>query len=152
MAWLNTAPEQDEPEVAAPPKQGRPTKPAKPAVPLTRREALVKTGVQTFAMPPCQASYVLGHLFDIGPTLLDGSGESPITHAEIAHYQANTGVDLNAWEACTLRRLSQVYIAESYKSKAADYPAPWQQAEYVTPVKQAKTQSVKNAMRALAAI
>lgn len=93
---------------------------------LTRREHLAKDGIETPVMPPCSAQYVLGYLFEIGPTAAVGMGEGPITHSEIAAWMGNTGIRLSPWEARMLRRLSVDYLRESSRATQRGHPAPWQ--------------------------
>lgn len=69
-----------------------------------------------------EAGYLIGYLYEIGPAL-DGG---PLTHQELGCWQANTGIELTAWQARTLRRLSQEYVAESHKAEKRDAQPPWQ--------------------------
>lgn len=103
-------------------------------------------------MPDCEAYYLIAYLFEIGPTVINGMGESPVTQAEISHFQSNTGIELNTWEARNLRRLSMVYLSASYQAKAMDAPAPWQRADYATLPSQRKSQTSRDAIRALASL
>ena len=115
---------------------------------VSRREALKRGGMDEPDMPPCDALYLVGYLFEIGPTLPAGMGEGPLTHGEIASWQSNTGVRLESWEARLLRRLSLDYLNESYKARARDCPAPWGDA----PVPNLKAERTRNALRALATL
>ena len=103
-------------------------------------------------MPPCDAGYLLGVLFEIGPTVPAGMGAGPITHGEIDAWQRNTGIALSAWECRTLRRLSMDYLGESHKATARDCPAPWEDAPYVAPVLNVKAERTRDALRALATL
>ena len=77
-AWLNAVPEKPEGDKSKEPEK-------------SRRETLG----DTIEMPPCDCGYLVGYLFEVGPTM----GESPVTHTEIANWQRNTGIELNSWEA-----------------------------------------------------
>ena len=68
---------------------------------------------------------MVDYLWDAGPCMTGGMGKSPLTHSEIKAWQDNTGIELTAWEAQTLRRLSNAFVAESEDAKAPDCPAPW---------------------------
>jgi hypothetical protein len=103
-------------------------------------------------MPPCAAYYLVNYLFETGPTVVNGMGESPISQGDIASFQSNTGIELSAWEARTLRRLSLVYISASFKAKEPEAPAPWQKASYAALPKLQKATSQRDAIRALAKI
>lgn len=138
-AWLNAVPDKAEdadPDTKAPD--------------ISRREVLQKKGVDDLDMPDCEAYYLVSYLFEIGPTVMNGMGEAPITQSDIADFQTNTGIDLNAWDARSLRRLSMVYLSASYKAKKPDAPAPWQEASYVLSIPNSKAESSRNRVRALA--
>lgn len=76
-------------------------------------------------MPPVDAGYLLGYLFEIGPTMAGGMGAGPVTNQEILAWQALTGITLDAWEARTLRSLSCEYLAESHRAEKRGAKAPW---------------------------
>lgn len=76
-------------------------------------------------MPDVEAEYLLGYLFEVGPTLLSGMGEAPLTHEELAAWQRNTGIELNTWEARTLLRLSREHMLQSQRSTKSNCEAPW---------------------------
>lgn len=116
-AWLNAAPESLDSD-----KGNAPKKP--------RREAL-KKGDEDLEMPPCEAPYLVGYLFEIGPTMAAGMGASPLTHGEIESWQRNTGISLNTWEVRTLKRLSLDYLGESQRAIERGRPAPWADAPYL---------------------
>ncbi len=81
-------------------------------------------------MPPCEALYLAGWLFEIGPTMVAGMSEGPLTHGEIESWQRNTGISLNTWEARILKRMSIDYLSESRKATERGYPSPWIDAPY----------------------
>ena len=81
-----------------------------------------REGMAGIEMPDCDAHYIVGYLFEIGPSI----GEQPLSHGELLAWQQNTGIELNAWESRILRRLSIEYMNESHKAKAIDCPSPWQ--------------------------
>lgn len=101
-------------------------------------------------MPPCDAGYMIGYLFELGPTIAAGMSDGPIPHSEIEAWQRNTGIELDAWEARTLRRLSFDYLVESHKATAIDCPAPWTEAGEVKAAPNRAAESLRSAMRALA--
>lgn len=113
---------------------------------VSRREALKKKGIDPPEMPPCDAPHLVAWLFEIGPTQPAGMGEGPLTHGELASWQANTGITLQSWEARLLRRLSLDYLDQSHKARARDCPAPWGDA----PVPNLKAERTRDALRALA--
>ncbi len=101
-------------------------------------------------MPPCAASHIVGYLFEIGPVVLVGMGQGPISHVEIAAWQCNTGIDLDSWEARTLRSLSHEYLVESVQATNRDCPAPWQEAPYAVPPENLVAERMKRETRELA--
>lgn len=77
-------------------------------------------------MPPLEwGEYLIGHLFDVGPTMPGGMGDSPLTSQELQAWQDQSGVEFQPWEFQLLRRLSREYWAESQKSIKPDCPAPY---------------------------
>lgn len=75
--------------------------------------------------PPCEAAYLVNFLFEVGPVESGGMSPSPLSHREIEAWQRNVGVELNAWEATTLRRLSQEYLGMSSEATSPSCPPPW---------------------------
>lgn len=77
-------------------------------------------------MPPLDGSdYLIGDLFEIGPTMAAGMGEGPLTFGEIQAWIELTGVKRQPWEIRFLRRLSLEYLAQSHKSTKPDCLAPY---------------------------
>lgn len=70
---------------------------------------------------PGSAAYLLGHFWQVGPTL----GEGAITSGELRHYQENMGITLSPWECKTLHRLSVEFVNESHKATKRDCPPPF---------------------------
>lgn len=70
-------------------------------------------------------AYLLGYLFEIGPAMSGPAGPCEISHEEICCWQDLTGIDLQAWEARTLRRLSREYVDEMNRATSRDAAAPW---------------------------
>jgi hypothetical protein len=83
--------------------------------------------------------HVMSYLFEIGPTMHGEMGEYPLTHSELRAWMDNTGIELNAWESRTLRRLSMDYLAEQQAATSATAEPPWTDAPYarVDPAEQA---------------
>lgn len=115
----------------------------------SRIEAFKKAGITDIEMPECEALYLVGYLYEIGPATSGGMGESPITHAELRSWQYNTGIELNSWEVRTVVRLSREYLSESQKAKIPTAPAPWVDAPYTKLLAALKLQQALNAMVAL---
>lgn len=81
-------------------------------------------------MPPVEgAGYLLGYLWEVGPTLVAGMGAGPITHGELLAWMDLTGIPLQPWEARFLRRLSHEYLVEAHKAEKRDCKAPWRTAD-----------------------
>lgn len=101
-------------------------------------------------MPPCDAGYLVAYLFELGPTTPAGMDDGPISHGEIEAWQRNTGIELDAWECRTLKRLSIEYMSENRKATARDCPAPWLAAPYLKPLPSLAAERTRDALRALA--
>ncbi len=138
-AWLNAVPERADNDKSKKPN-------------VSRREALEKDGDEAPEMPPIDAAYLIGYLWEIGPSVAAGMGSGPISHTEIESWQRNTGIELNAWEARTLRRLSMDYVSESQKATAIDAEAPWQESPDVIEAPNRAAEDMRSAIRALAAL
>lgn len=108
-AWLNTAPEKPE---------NAPTRIDKMRDQRNEPEYLP-------AHPDCVAIHVASYLWEVGPGVPIGMGMAPITQGEIRHWQDNTGITLNSWEARALRTLSSEYLEESHLAKNPARRAPW---------------------------
>lgn len=118
----------------------------------SRREAFKNDGLEDLDMPPCDAIHIVGYLFETGPTVAAGMGESVLSHSEIRAWQSNTGVNLQAWEARYMRKLSAEYLCESHAAKKRDCPAPWLDAPYLKPAKNIVACRMQQALIALAAM
>ena len=116
VAWLNTAPN--------PPPSAK-TSQATSNKTMTRLQQL-EANARTPELPDAgPGAYLVGYLFDAGPVGQGGMGPATISHNEIAAWQNNTGIELTAWEARTLRALSADYIAASKDAQAHDAPPPY---------------------------
>lgn len=64
-------------------------------------------------------------LFRWGPGKKDG----PLEPADLVNWQALTGVELTAWQAETLYRMSEAYVVEIGQAVKHDAPCPWPEGE-----------------------
>ena len=119
---------------------------------VSRREALLSAGVDEPSMPPCDALHIVGYLFDMGPVSAGGMSGAPLTYLEIQAWQQCSGVELDAWEARTLRRLSGEYLSESARAVKRDCKAPWIHPDEVKAAPSRAAEDLRAAMRALAAL
>lgn len=71
------------------------------------------------------AGYLVDYLFDVGPVGYGAMGAVPLGWPELTHWQINTGIALESWEASTLRRLSIEYVIASRAAESPTCPAPW---------------------------
>lgn len=77
-------------------------------------------------LPPLLAGeYLVGYLWEVGPSMSNGMGGSPITFGEIRAWQAQTGCELTVWEVRTLRRMSIAYASQAHDADRIECPAPW---------------------------
>jgi len=92
---------------------------------MTRQERMQAAG-SVVPMPPLGAArHLVEALFDAGPVGYGAMGIIPLTHSEIAAWQANTGAELEAWQAQALRRLSHDYVSMSQKAESETCTAPY---------------------------
>jgi hypothetical protein len=92
---------------------------------LSRRERIECDGGEIEMPPLDQGEYLIGYLYEVGPTVAAGMGAGPVTFAEMAAWQAARGFELEPWEARLLRRLSVDYLAESHRATQRDCQPPW---------------------------
>jgi hypothetical protein len=93
------------------------------------------------AMPPLDCGeHLVGLLWNWGPTMCTSMGDSPLTHQELSYCQANTGIELSAWEAETLIRLSREYLGESHRATKRDCKPPFAESTEGEQVKRAELQ------------
>lgn len=59
-------------------------------------------------LPYNPAPFITDWLMDVGPTAPGGDG--PVTYQELEAWSGLTGIELDAWEARTLRRLSRSFV------------------------------------------
>lgn len=71
--------------------------------------------------PPNPAEHITDWLMEIGPTM----GDRVVTEQELVAWQSNSGIELDAWESRTIRRLSRAYLAQHYAAEEPDCPQPF---------------------------
>lgn len=69
--------------------------------------------------------YLVKILFDIGPCLNLGMGLCALSWTDISSWQECTGVELDAWQANLIRRLSIEYAQEYSAASDPNRPAPY---------------------------
>lgn len=79
------------------------------------------------AMPEVRARYMLVYLLEIGPMMAG----SAVSQQEIAAWQSNTGIALDAWESRFLRALSSEYASELIRAEAPARVSPWERTRLV---------------------
>ncbi|WP_223799116.1 hypothetical protein [Sphingomonas nostoxanthinifaciens] len=116
MAWLAATPKPDERTRRAKREKDRPG--------ISRLDAMKRHGVEP-EMPVNPAPHIINRLIEVGLVEAAGMGASPMSWREINDWQRATGVDLSAWEARLLRRLSSEYLAEGRRAESENCPPPW---------------------------
>ena len=116
VAWLNAVPES-----IARPGAKTPTATASGS----RRERLVRDGLQPQLPIVAAGGHVLTWLFEVGPTQQSGMGPTPITFQELESWQRQTGLELQPWEVRMLRHLSLEYLQESQAAVKSDRKPPY---------------------------
>jgi len=108
-----------------------------------------REGVEV-TMPECPLLFMVGYLFEIGPTIPNGMGDAPVSHLEISAWQQNTGFVLDSWQATTLHKLSLAYLSESQRATKPDAEAPWADAPYLKQQSNLVALQMQRAMQELA--
>lgn len=75
---------------------------------------------------PSEALFLVGYLFDAGPTSAAGQHGAALTWTDLRAWQAGAGINLPPWQLRLLRRLSGEYLSESLTANAHDAPPPWE--------------------------
>lgn len=135
-AWLNTAPTQS----------GKVSERSKPK---TRLEQIKETGGR-IPLPPNPARYLTDWFFEIGPTSPAGMGEGPIGWTDITAWQSLTGIELQPWEARTIRRLSIAFVHQRSVAKEPDCPAPYKDETLAVAQRNKVDQQFKALFKAMA--
>ena len=91
---------------------------------MTRLKRMKERG-ESPRWPPNPAPQITDFLFDIGPTVASDSGERSIEWSDFPAWQAMTGIELDVWEARTIRRLSRAFLAERHAAEKPDCPEPF---------------------------
>lgn len=105
---------------------------------------------QAPALPPVSAGYLASWWLEIGSTVPTGMGEAPIGWADLAAWQEINGVELDPWEAKTIRAMSSAFIGMRYEAKKPGCPAPYS-VETDKDVEDRVTQQFGAIMKTLAA-
>lgn len=85
----------------------------------------MKVRGETALWPPNPAPHVIDWFREIGPTTAGPMGEAAITWEEMVAWERVTGIELSAWEARTIRRLSQAFIAQRHDAERPDCTPPY---------------------------
>lgn len=136
IAWLNTAPE--------PPKR----KGAKPEKQPTRLHRM-KADKLTPSLPDNPAPYITDWLMEIGPLASTGMGPAPLGWAEIRAWQDSVGIELDPWEARTIRQLSKEFLTTMHEAKDPTFPAPFQSAQDIERNRGAVDRQLRNTFAAI---
>lgn len=113
-AWLHAAPKRPEKSKDAPVSR------------LKKMRQDRKDETYMPDMPPLEGGeHLIGYLWEVGPVMPAGMGNSAVTHQEIVAWEKLTGIDLQAWEARWLRALSGEYMAAHHAAQEPTAPAPW---------------------------
>ncbi|CDO37149.1 hypothetical protein [Novosphingobium sp. KN65.2] len=98
-------------------------------------------------LPHNPLPYLTEWLFEIGPTSPGGMSAAAIGWRDMEAWQGLSGVDLEPWEARTLRRLSSDFVAMLHDAKAIDCPPPYATNESNN--REAVSRKVGNAFRSM---
>ena len=112
LAWLNTAPDIEH--------RGPGPKP----LPVSRIAAMRERG-EPILWPLNPAPHVTDWLLDIGPAAAGPMGDVPLPWTEITEWQRNVGIELDAWEARTIRALSRAFVSQRHAAERPNCPPPY---------------------------
>lgn len=102
-------------------------------------------------MPPVSGFHsLLAYLFEIGPVLEGAMGPVRLTNEELLAWQTNTGKRLAPWECRFILGLSRAYRDELATAGKRDAPPPWTPEEVAPEVLAAVSDSLRDAIRAMA--
>lgn len=73
--------------------------------------------------------YLVGYLYEIGPSGYTGDGITPITWIEMDAWSKRTQTDIEPWDFIQLRNLSMAFVKEAMAAKNSERAAPWQVEE-----------------------
>lgn len=137
LAWLNTG------------ARGKDGKAGKTRLELVQADQLKDTPVGLKAeYPPLDCfAYLPDYLFEVGPGQSGGMGPAVLSHTELAAWQANTGIVLDAWEVRTLRTLSSVYLHSASEAEDGACKPPF--VRDVQQEQQRQSIDLRASMRAL---
>ena len=91
---------------------------------MTRLKLALRDG-QDVRWPDNPAPHITEWLFEIGPSVAGAMGEAPIDWSHLRDWEHFTGVELDAWEAATIRRLSCAFVAQRHAAEKPDCPEPY---------------------------
>jgi hypothetical protein len=97
---------------------------------------------------PGPADWLINYWRELG---LCGAGfgrSVPLSWLEIDTWARMTAISLTPWEALTLRRLSDEYVAELARASSATAPPPWQDPDDL----EYRRKKVRSAFKSLAAM
>lgn len=98
-------------------------------------------------MPPLESGdYLIGCLFEVGPTMSGAMGAGPLMFGEIRAWSELTGLSINAVEARVLHSLSIVYLNESHRAEKLGCEPPWKPPDF-----KPEPSALQMSLRALAA-
>lgn len=105
--------------------KSRPRKPKQEGEAPTRLAQIEDNGGQAVYPPIMHGQYLLDWLFEVGPVMLGGMAQAPLTFQEIESWARQTGRILSPWESQTMRALSQAFIAAGMEAEKPETPAPY---------------------------
>lgn len=96
--------------------------------------------------PDNPAPHLTDWFLDIGPATATGMGEVPLGWLEIDAWCERTGIDLDPWEARTIRSLSRAYVGQRHDARKRDCPPPYDPQAENEALQQAKVDEQFKAM------
>ena len=104
MAWLSTAPEKDAKDKSEP----------------KSRMKVMRERDEPVSFPPNPAPHLTDWWLEIGP-----AGDGGIGWQDMTAWERLTGIELEPWEARTIRQMSIAYCNQRHDARKADCAAPY---------------------------
>lgn len=98
---------------------------------MTRLQTLRAQDAQPDIPAAGPGAYLVGYLFDAGPIVNSSGSSAPLSWQDLSAWSSGTGIELQPWEARTLRTLSRAYLHSATAAQSPNCPAPY--AEQPTP-------------------
>lgn len=77
------------------------------------------------ALPPVAHRHIVAWWLEIGPTQAGAMSEGPVSWQEIAAWERLNGIEMTAFEAKAIRRMSSAFVSQRHDARKSGCPAPY---------------------------